>query len=404
MWLGERLIAEDVAMQARPPDEQLVIDLHKRSMAALRDAERYVRHHASVEVQLAVTEDSDIQRCDRTLLKALAVVFHSQFVSGADFHPSLSELYRICHDVHDDMYSEYFHFRMSILNSIFAGLYCSNRNPWMHSSAIIRMSPRLAFAILGSLHSDWLASGTWDGPFGGRTHRGINMNEWTLTPDRYLSQDELAVLLKKAEDLRTLGLARNQKQPVRDWAIIRFALLSGLRANELAQMKVADCFVGYGRSELLVRRGKGGKSRVVKIGDDLKKDIRWFLGWKKDNGELADGAYLLRSQRAESMTPGAIWRRWKLHCPNHRLHDARHTYGTILYGASKDLRLVQSQLGHSRPTVTAVYAQVTDEQARAGVQALENAVGRLAKKGQKDCELPKNLRRKPAKVAGTIAG
>jgi len=153
MWLGERLIAEDKAVQAQPADEQLILDLHKRTTAALRDAERYVRHHASVEVQLAVTEDSDIQRCDRTLLKALAVVFHSQFVSGADFHPSLSELYRICHDVHDDMYSQYFHFRMSILNSIFAGLYCSNRNPWMHSSAIIRMSPRLAFSILGGLHS-----------------------------------------------------------------------------------------------------------------------------------------------------------------------------------------------------------------------------------------------------------
>jgi len=192
------------------------------------------------------------------------------------------------------------------------------------------------------------------------------VKNWTLTPDRYLSKPELAELLRKAEDLRTLGVARGQKQSVRDWAILRVSLFSGLRANELAQLKVADCYVGYGRSDLLVRCGKGGRTRVVKIGDDLKKDIRWFLGWKKQNGELAEGAYLLRSQRAEKLTPCGIWRRWKLHCPQHRLHDARHTYGTMLYSASKDLRLVQSQLGHSRPTVTAVYAQVTDEEARAG--------------------------------------
>ena len=230
------------------------------------------------------------------------------------------------------------------------------------------------------------------------------MNQtWTLTPDRYLSEPEVAELLKKAEDLRTLGLARNQKQEVRDWAIIRFSLLSGLRANELAMLKVADCFVGYGRSELVVRRGKGGKTRTVKIGDDLKKDIRWFLNWKKENGELSEGAYLLKSQRSDHMSPNAIWRRWKVHCPQHRLHDARHTYGTMLYSASKDLRLVQAQLGHSRPTVTAVYAQVTDEQAREGVKALENKVGRLAVEHPKACELPRNLPRKPSKTAGKVA-
>jgi len=231
-----------------------------------------------------------------------------------------------------------------------------------------------------------------------------NMNQsWTLTPERYLSEPELAALLKKAEDLRTLGLARNQKQEVRDWAIIRFSLLSGLRANELAMLKVADCFVGYGRAEILVRCGKGGKTRVVKIGEDLKKDISWFTGWKKENGELTEGAYLLRSQRSEHMSPSAIWRRWKLHCPQHRLHDARHTYGTMLYSASKDLRLVQAQLGHSRPTVTAVYAQVTDEQARAGVAALEKTVNRLAIKEKNPCELPRNLPRKPSKTAGKVA-
>lgn len=229
------------------------------------------------------------------------------------------------------------------------------------------------------------------------------MNSWILSPGRYLSPPELAELLRKAEDLRTLGIARGRKQPVRDWAIIRFALMSGLRAHELAQLRVADCYVGYGRRELLVRRGKGGKTRVVKIGHDLKKDVRWFLGWKKANSELTDGAYLLRSQRTESITPGAIWRRWKLHCPNHRLHDARHTYGTMLYGASKDLRLVQAQMGHSRPTVTAVYASVTDEQAQAGVAAMEDAMGRLAKVVPKSRELPRNLPRNPARTAGRIA-
>ena len=228
------------------------------------------------------------------------------------------------------------------------------------------------------------------------------MNTWTLTPNRFLSKAELGELLRKAEDLRALGLARNQKQLVRDWAIIRFSLLSGLRANELAQLKVTDCFVGYARSEVGVRCGKGGKSRVVHIGEDLKRDLRWYLGWKRENSECGDDEFLIRSQRAPKMTSNALWRRWKKYCPEHRLHDARHTNAVLLYEASKDIRLVQKQLGHSRISTTAIYADVCDERMKAGLTSMEG-IARLAMKGPKDCELPRNLPRKPSRIAGTVA-
>jgi integrase len=66
------------------------------------------------------------------------------------------------------------------------------------------------------------------------------------------------------------------------------------------------------------------------------------------------------------------------------LHDARHTAATLLYEASQDLRLVQKQLGHSRPSITAVYADVCDEKAREGVAAMEQ----LAKRAMKTNRVP----------------
>jgi len=198
------------------------------------------------------------------------------------------------------------------------------------------------------------------------------MKDWVLTPDRFLSKEEIGKLLKRAEELRSLGVAKSRKQPVRDWLIIRLALLSGLRAGEIAGLKVTDCFIGYSRSELVVRCGKGGKTRVVRIGRELKRDLRWYLRWKAEQGELSSEAYLLRSQRSEKLSRGAIWRRWKRYCPLHRLHDARHTHATLLLEASKDLRLVQRQLGHSRPTTTAVYAGVVDERMIEAVNDMEH--------------------------------
>jgi site-specific recombinase XerD len=213
------------------------------------------------------------------------------------------------------------------------------------------------------------------------------MNEWTLTPDRYLAKEEVGKLLRRAEELRALGVARHRRQPVRDWIVIRLALLTGLRANEISNLKVTDLFIGYSRSEIAVRHGKGNKQRIVKIGKDLKSDLRWYLKWKSESGELHPDAYLLRSQRSERLTRGAVWRRWKRQCPLHRLHDARHTNATLLLEASKDLRLVQKQLGHSRPTTTAVYAGVVDERMVEAVNSMEQ-LARASMKTKKSGVIP----------------
>lgn len=95
----------------------------------------------------------------------------------------------------------------------------------------------------------------------------------------------------------TSRVAKSRKQPVRDWLIIRLAVLSGLRASEISSLKATDLYIGYSRSEIVVRNGKGGKQRVVKIGRELKRDLRWYLKWKAENGELHPEAYVLRSQR-----------------------------------------------------------------------------------------------------------
>jgi len=223
-----------------------------------------------------------------------------------------------------------------------------------------------------------------------------------LTPDRYLSKQELGALLKKAEDLRTIGVSKRQKQPVRDWLILRLSILSGLRASELCGLKVADCFIGYGRSEILVRRGKGNKQRLVKIGPDLKRDLRWYVRWKAEQGELHPDSHLIRSQRSERLTATAIWRRWKKHCPAHRLHDARHTFATLLYQSSNDLRLVQKQLGHSRPSVTAVYADVCDEKARESLKAMDASL-RAAVRTDKKAVNIEALPDSPGTVAACVA-
>ena len=49
---------------------------------------------------------------------------------------------------------------------------------------------------------------------------------------------------------------------------------------------------------------------------------------------------------------------------------SKFTAGTALYRATKDLLLVQRHLGHARPTTTAIYAGVLDEDVQKGVDEM----------------------------------
>ena len=157
--------------------------------------------------------------------------------------------------------------------------------------------------------------------------------------------------------------------------IINTFIFTGLRRREVCDLRCGDFRIFGGNSHLLVRNGKGNKPRHVHLPRGYSKDVRWYLRWKVERGELEDPEdYFLRSERSPRYAPSGIYKRWKKYVPNHRLHDARHTTATALLEATNSLRLVQKQLGHSSLTTTQVYADISPEQSISGMNAMEKLV------------------------------
>ena len=203
---------------------------------------------------------------------------------------------------------------------------------------------------------------------------------WEITPEKYLNRQELTALLLRAEEIKTLGISRKRAQLVRDWMIIRTFIYTGLRRFEVAELRCGDFKIFGGNSHLVVRRGKGNKVRHVHLPKGYASDVRWYLKWKVEKGELqSPDDFFLRSERSSKYAPSGLYKRWKKYVPNHRLHDARHTNATILYEATNSLRLVQKQLGHSSLTVTQVYADISPEQSISGMNAMERLLGSLGR-------------------------
>jgi len=200
---------------------------------------------------------------------------------------------------------------------------------------------------------------------------------WELTRDKYMSMDEVRRLRRSAEDRALADLAKGRTTAVRTWAVIDLALSTGLRVSEIAEIKISDLTLTGPEPQLLVRNGKGGKPRTVTLPQDLRRHLREFLAWKKRlKEETGPEDHLFVSERGDRFTTRGLQYLFKQAAekaglpPHFSIHACRHSYGTYLYQKTKDLRLVQDQLGHSSPIVTQVYSHITPEERVRSVNGL----------------------------------
>lgn len=166
--------------------------------------------------------------------------------------------------------------------------------------------------------------------------------QWLITPDKYLSELEIKRLITTLDNDSILAKSKGNIAPVRDSAIIQFALGSGLKVAELSNLKVEHLHFQRGSNQIVVYNGKGNKDRIVTINNKLKKLIQDYINYiqsKSDN--------LFPSERGEQLTRSGIqqiFKKWvkKAGLPKQfSIHSLRHTYATNLYKASGfNLRLI----------------------------------------------------------------
>ncbi len=171
-----------------------------------------------------------------------------------------------------------------------------------------------------------------------------------------LSEAEVDALL--AEPIR--------EDPVeaRDKAMLELLYATGLRVSELVGLTLEQMSLRQG----LVRiTGKGGKERLVPMGEVAVSEIESFL--KLARAELLGGKQsdvVFPSKRAQMMTRQTFWHRIKLYALRAGIstelspHTLRHAFATHLLNHGADLRVVQLLLGHSSLSTTQIYTHVAN--------------------------------------------
>jgi site-specific recombinase XerD len=141
---------------------------------------------------------------------------------------------------------------------------------------------------------------------------------------------------------------------IRNRALAELVYSAGLRSQEAVDLDLAD--VEFDQEAVRVR-GKGGKERVVPLGEEA---AYWVALWLRERPKLARGAHdaLFISARGRRLDTSTLR---KLFPHPHRL---RHAFATHLLEGGADLRTIQELLGHSSLSTTQMYSHVDAKRLR----------------------------------------
>lgn len=156
----------------------------------------------------------------------------------------------------------------------------------------------------------------------------------------------------------------------RDRAMLETMYASGLRVSELVGLTLNELDLTTGLVRVV---GKGGRERIVPLGEEASESLGEYLGQARSDllkAQLTDAVFVTR--RGGPMTRQAFWQLIKRYAQQAGIgaefspHSLRHAFATHLLNHGADLRSVQMLLGHTDLSTTQIYTHV----ARARLQSL----------------------------------
>ncbi|WP_140637399.1 site-specific tyrosine recombinase XerC [Methylibium rhizosphaerae] len=180
---------------------------------------------------------------------------------------------------------------------------------------------------------------------------------------------------------------------LRDRAMLEVLYATGVRRHELASLELGD--LEAERGVVLIREGKGGKDRLLPLGE---RALYWVseylergrpqLAWNAEDKTLflsTEGKRIsplwLSTLIAKRVDAAELGKRGGCHL-------WRHTMATLMLEGGADLRFIQAMLGHAELSTTQIYTQVAIRQLQAVHAMTHPGAKRRARSAQKAEDVP----------------
>lgn len=174
---------------------------------------------------------------------------------------------------------------------------------------------------------------------------------------------KLPKVLSTNEVDQLLDLNNIDPLSIRNKAMLELLYATGLRVSELVSLQVSDVHLLMG----FVRcYGKGGKERIVPLGDIAKEAIEIYLSQSRPiliKRKKIDALFV--NHHGNSLSRQGFWKILKTLARDKGIkkeltpHMLRHSFATHLLENGADLRAVQEMLGHADISTTQIYTHVS---------------------------------------------
>jgi integrase/recombinase XerD len=229
---------------------------------------------------------------------------------------------------------------------------------FIHHQSRAGLSPRSMARVISSLKSLYRFL-VLDGILKKNPAVDLSSPKTWLALPKFLTVKEVESLLSQPDEENVRG--------VRDKAMLELLYATGLRASELVSLKIKDLNLEDG---FLLCLGKGGKERLVPIGESAVRAVRKYLDNARPKLLKQSSEFLFVTQRGGAFTRQGFWKLLKGYARKAGLdlkispHILRHSFATHLLERGADLRSVQLMLGHSQITTTQIYTHVSRKRLR----------------------------------------
>lgn len=147
------------------------------------------------------------------------------------------------------------------------------------------------------------------------------------------------------------------------YAIATLLAYGGLRISEALNVKVND--ISIQGKELVVKRGKGEKQRIVNLNTKIINAIKEYLKERSNNGE-----YLFPSRESDKVDRTVINKQFKKYSNKITPHKLRHFFCTNAMSVGFAIHEVANQAGHSSIQTTLIYTNPSREEMKRKTELL----------------------------------
>jgi integrase/recombinase XerD len=186
---------------------------------------------------------------------------------------------------------------------------------------------------------------------------------------KILTRFELAAVLSELQ--RKAPRSRNTRLNL---ILFRLAVCCGLRASEIAQLRIADVRLNLPRPHLRIRRGaaKGGRSRIVPLWWDSGtfSDLVAWKGVRMQQAATEDMPFLasyLPARVEKHFSRHTLRKRFRTACKilgkdrlvSLTIHHGRHTFISHALAGGRTLAEVRDAAGHANVSITSAYLHIS---------------------------------------------